>query len=437
MPRYFDLDYPNVEAGDGVWLTLAGSDRRILDACSGGSMTSCLGSGNAAVIAAAARQSKDLSYTYSHHFTNEPQERLARELTSEVAPGMARARFVSGGSEANETALRLVRSYHVERGATERWRIISPAQSYHGSLTGALALSGRRSLHERWAPYLIPHRHLSPSTQRNDPTGEGALAELDRILEEAGPETIAAYFCEPVSAAALPGYSPPDAFLRGLEARREEHGFLICCDEIVTGMGRTGGWLASDALPLTPNIVTLGKGLGAGYAPLAAVLCTQEVYEAVQQGSGDFDHGHTWDGAPLPCAVGSAVIGELVERNLIERVRDRGPKLAEQLAQAVRDIPLVREVRARGYLLGLELGNPHDAASPLPAEVDIEQLITSSAFAHDLLLTATSAAADGFVGDQVLLAPAYVSSDDELDLMVSRTAAALVDAQDAIARSAR
>src|SRR6478672_5125314 len=237
FPRFLDLPYANVERGDGVWLTTT-DGRRILDACSGGAMVACLGHGVPAVVAAAAGQAEAISYFYNHHFTNEPQERLADRLLEIAAPEMARIRFVSGGSEANETALQLARLYHVERGETARWRVISPAQAYHGSTMGTLALSGRRTLQDPYTPYLANHLHLQPSTWRFDPSGEAALRQLDTLLDEAGSETVAAFFCEPVSAAALPGYSPPESFWRGLDERRKEHGFLICFDEVVTGMGR-------------------------------------------------------------------------------------------------------------------------------------------------------------------------------------------------------
>ncbi len=187
------------------------------------------------LVDAAAAQADRISYMYNHHFTNEPQERLADTLIRMVAPDMARVRLVSGGSEANETALRLARSYHVERGDADRWRVITQAQAYHGSTMGTLALSGRRTLQEPFTPYLASHLHLPP--WRSDPTGELALERLDRALEEAGPGTVAAYFCEPISAAALPGWSPPEAFWLGLSERRDRHGFLVCFDEVVTGRG--------------------------------------------------------------------------------------------------------------------------------------------------------------------------------------------------------
>jgi len=431
FPRFLDLPYPNIERGDGVWLTTT-DGRRILDACSGGAMVACLGHGVPEVVAATAGQAGAISYFYNHHFTNEPQERLADRLLEIAAPEMARIRFVSGGSEANETALQLARLYHVERGDVDRWRVISPAQAYHGSTMGTLALSGRRALQEPYTPYLAHHLHLEPSTWRFDPTGEVALRRLDGLLDEAGPETIAAFFCEPVSAAALPAYSPPEAFWRGLDERRTEHGFLICFDEVVTGMGRTGTWLAAHQLPIEPDIVTVGKGLGAGYAPLGGVFCRQEVYDAIDRGSREFDLGHTWDGAPVSSAVGLAVLDLLVEGHLVERVHDRGARLRDELEAALEGSEIVKEVRGRGFLLGVELVDPRDGESFLPVELDAASLVDDAAFERELLVTSTHPQADGFAGDQTLIAPAYTSSDHELGAMVDRFAATIEDVERAI-----
>ena len=424
--RFLDLPYPSIESGVGVWLTTV-DGRRVLDACSGGAMVACLGHGVRELAAAASEQAEKISYFYNHHFTNEPQERLADRLLG-LTPEMARVRFVSGGSEANETALQLARLYHVERGDTDRWRVISPAQSYHGSSMGTLALTGRPALQEPYTPYLASHLHIPPSTWRTDPTGEAALAELDRLLGQHGKE-IAAFFCEPVSAAALPGYSPPERFWHGLAERRQAHGFLVCFDEVVTGIGRVGSWLAAHQLPIEPDIVAVGKGLGAGYAPLGAVLVQEEVYDAIDRGSREFDLGHTWDGAPLPSAVGLAVLDLIEERALVERVRDRGPALRDELASALEGSGIVKEVRGRGFLLGVELVDPRDGTSFLPVDLDAAAIVDDTAFEHDLLVTSTHPQADGFAGDQVLLAPAYTSTDAELAEMVERFAATMNDVE--------
>lgn len=428
FPRFLDLGYPVIESGEGVWLFTA-DGRRILDACSGGAMVTCLGHGVPEIIEAATAQAEAIAYFYNHHFTSEPQELLATRLLEVAAPEFARARFVSGGSEANETALQLARLYHVERGDTERWRVISPAQAYHGSTMATLALSGRRHLHEPYTPYLAEHLHLPPSTSRFDPTGEAALDELDRLLEEAGPETIAAFFCEPIGAAALPGYAAPDRFWKGLAERRERHGFLVCFDEVVTGMGRVGTWLAAHQLPIEPDIVAIGKALGAGYAPLGAVLCRQHVYDALNQGSREFDLGHTWDGAPLPSAVGLAVLDQLASRGLVDRVRELGPKLLDDLSTAVEGSEIVGEVRGRGFLLGVELVDPRDGTSFLPEDLDAGALVDDVALEHGLLVTSTHPQADGFAGDQTLLAPAYVASQDELTQMVERFGETIADVE--------
>ncbi len=408
FPRFLDLDYPSVERGDGVWLTTT-DGRRILDACSGGAMVACLGHGVPEIVEAAAEQADRISYFYNHHFTSEPQERLADRLLEVVAPGMARVRLVSGGSEANETALQLARLYHVERGDTARWRVISQAQSYHGSTMGTLALTGRSALKETYAPYLASHLHIPPSTWRFDPTGEAALKELDRRLDEAGPETVSAFFCEPVSAAALPAAAPPDRFWKGLAERRDEHGFLICFDEVVSGIGRVGTWLAADQLPIEPDIVADREG-------------SRRRLRAARSGalSGPRVRGdRSWVARVRPrthMGRGAAVLGRRAGRagspgraRSGQRVRDRGPALRDELEAALAGSEIVREVRGRGFLLGVELVDPRDGESFLPVDLDVASLVDDTALENGLLVTSTHPQVDGFAGDQTLLAPAYVS----------------------------
>jgi len=419
FPRFLDLAYPSVERGEGVWLYTTGGEK-ILDACSGGAMVSSLGNGASEIVDAGAKQAERIAYFYMDHFTNEPMEQLADRLIG-LAPEMARVRFASSGSEANETALRLARQYHVDRGEPDRWQVISPAQAYHGSTMATIALTGRKhTIHEPYSAYLSPHLHIPPSTWRFDPSGQAALEALDKRIEEAGAHSLATFFCEPISAAALPGYSPPDRFWHGLAERRERHGFLIVFDEVVTGMGRVGSWFAYQQLPVEPDIVTVGKGLGAGYAPISAVLCKQHVYDAIASGSRAFDLGHTWDGAPQSCAIGLAVVDSLISRRLVERVMERGPRLRDELESALKGNPMVHDVRGRGFLLGVELVDPRDGKSFLPDELQAGLRVEDHAIEHGLLVSSTHSTADGYAGDEILLAPAFTSTDEELALMIER-----------------
>jgi len=421
--REFERSYPLIVRGAGVWLYDA-AGTAYLDGVGGGAMVTSLGYGIPELVEAAAEQARAVSYVYNQQFTTPAQEKLADDLMA-VAPGFSRVHFVSGGSEANEMAIRLARAYHVERGEPERWRVVSPAQAYHGPTALTLALTGRPHLQRPFDPYLVPQPHVPPATWRLDPSGETALAALDQVIEEVGPETVSAFFCEPISAAALPAYSPPERFWRGLEERRERYGFLVCFDEIVTGIGRAGAWFAADRLPIEPDVITTAKGLGAGYAAVGAVLCREPIVQAIADGSRSFEHGHTWDGAPLPCAVGSAVLAYLKKHGLVERVRERGPRLRDELEAALAGCELVREVRGAGFLLGVEYVDPRDGESLLPAELGVARRIDNEALQLGLTVYSTQPTADGFAGDQSLLAPAFVMGEDELGQLVERMASAV------------
>jgi len=421
LPLELGRPFPVVIRGEGVWVEDA-AGRRYLDAMSGGSMAATLGHGRADLVAAARAQAEALAYVHNERLTNPLQERLARELIEVAPPGFTRVRFTTSGADANELAIQLARSYHVERGEPERWQVISPAQAYHGPTMETLALTGRSGLHGPFGPYLPRHLHIPPSTWRLDPTGEAALDALDRAIEEAGPGRVSTFFCEAISAAALPAYTPPRRFWEGLAERRERHGFLVCFDEIVTGVGRVGRWFAGAETACAPDIIAIAKGLGAGYAAIGAILVRDHVYDAVAGGSGRFALGHTWDGAPLACAVGLAVIEALRAEGLIERVRDRGPSLRDELAKALADVPLVREVRGHGYLLGVEYVDPRDGRSFLPPELRVAGRIDTAAFERGLITLSTQPTRDGYAGDQTLFAPPFTATDDELAEMVSRFA---------------
>jgi len=419
LPLEFGRPMPVVARGEGVWIEDT-SGRRYLDAMSGGSMAATLGLGRRDIVAAARAQAETLAFVHNERLTNPAQEQLANELVDVAPEGFARVRFTVSGADANEMAIQIARSYHVERGEPERWQVISPAQAYHGPTLETLALTGRPGMHGPFGPYLPQHLHIPPSTWRFDPSGEAALAALDAALEEAGPGNVSAFFCEPISAAALPGYTPPRRFWEGLAERRERHGFLVCFDEVVTGVGRTGEWFAGAATACTPDIIATAKGLGAGYAAIGAVLVREHVYEAFAHGSRRFTLGHTWDGAPLACAVGLAVLEAVRSEGLVERVRERGAKLREELADALSGVPLVREVRGHGYLLGVSFVDPRDGESFLPTDLRVGGRIDAAAFERGLIVLSTQPTRDGFAGDQTLFAPAFTAIDEELAEMVAR-----------------
>jgi adenosylmethionine-8-amino-7-oxononanoate aminotransferase len=433
LPLELDRSYPVLVRGEGVWVEDA-AGRRYLDAMSGGSMAATLGHGRRDIIAAARAQAERLVFVHNERLTNPAQERLAQQLV-EVAPeGFTRVRFVTSGSDANEMALQLARSYHVERREPDRWQVISPAQAYHGPTMETLALTGRPGLHGPFGPYLPHHLHIPPSTWRFDPTGQAALDALDEALEEAGPGTVSAFFCEPISAAALPAYTPPPRFWQGLAERRDRHGFLVLFDEVVTGVGRTGRWFAGAGTDCTPDIIATAKGLGAGYVAIGAVLVRDHVYEAIARGSRRFTLGHTWDGAPLACGVGLAVLEAVRSEGLVERVRDRGTTLLEELGAALNGIPMVREVRGHGFLLGVSFVDPRDGRSFLPRELRVAARIDEAALERDLILLSTQPTRDGYAGDQTLFAPPYTTTDEELAVMVARFADTVRHVADGVER---
>jgi len=424
LPLELGRPMPVIARGEGAWVEDAGG-RRYLDAMSGGSMAATLGHGRSDLIAAAKAQAERLAYVHNERLTNPAQEQLARELIEVAPPGFGRVKFTTSGADANELAVQLARSYHVARGEPDRWQVISPAQAYHGPTMETLALTGRPGLQGPFGPYLPHHLHIPPSTWHFDPTGEAALEALDLALEEAGPGTVSAFFCEAISSAALPAYTPPRRFWQGLANRREQHGFLVCFDEVVTGVGRVGSWFAGNETACTPDIIATAKGLGAGYAAIGAILCRDEVYDAVAGGSRRFPLGHTWDGAPLACAIGLAVLDALRTGHLIDHVRDRGARLRDELADALADIPLVHEVRGHGFLLGVEYVDPRDATSFLPPELRVAGRVDQAAFDRGLITLSTQPTRDGYAGDQTLFAPPFTTPDEDLAEMVARFADAV------------
>jgi adenosylmethionine-8-amino-7-oxononanoate aminotransferase len=427
--RELDRAYPLIERGEGSWL-FDTNGVSYLDATSGGAMVTSLGHGNVPeIIDAARQQAQQISFIYNVHVTSPAQEALADELLKVAPQGFSRVHFTSGGTEANELGLRMVRSYHVEKGDDRRQVVISPAQSYHGASMATFGLTGRQGLQAPYEPYIQNQAHIPPSTWLTDPTGETALQALDEVLERVDPTSVAAFLLEPVSAASLPGYTPPPAFWAGLEERRQKHGFLIWFDEVVTGLGRTGSWFAANRTPVIPDVITTAKGLGAGFIPVGGMLVAQHVYDAVAQGSRSFEPGHTWDGAPVSCAVGLAVLKYLKEHRLVEHVAQRGPVLLEQLREALAGCEMVREVRGQGYLLGISYVDPRDGKSLLDPALRVAEQIDQTARDNRLIIYSTQPTRDGFAGDQTLIAPTFVATDEDLNEIVDRVTATVMSVE--------
>lgn len=431
--RELDRLYPLMVRASG-YTVYDDEGHEYLDAVGGGAAVNNIGYGVPEVIAAARSQMEIMPFIHNQKFTHPLQEELA-VVVMRHAPQFSRIVFCQGGGEANETALRLARSYHVERGVDSKWKIVSFAQAYHGSTIGALALTGRPALQYPYAPYIPVFPHLPPVDVRADPDGTVALQGLERLIELEGAETIAAFWCEPVSAAAAPAYRAPDGFYRGLSELARKHDFLIVFDEVVTGIGRTGTFFASEQLPVTADIVTTAKGIGGGYVPMGAVLTTDRVYEAVANGSRDFSHGYTFNGYPLGCAVALAVLDHLDRHRLIERVRTMGPLFLEMLNEGLHGAPLVDEVRGQGFLFGVTYRLPDgrylDPTARLARRIDVAAL-------HErLLVYSTQPTADGYAGDQTMLAPAFTMSEDDFAQVVHRLRRAIEVAADDISSARR
>ena len=402
--RELDREYPMMVRGSGYRL-YDDEGREYLDAVGGGAAVINVGLGIEDVVHAMSAQAATLPFVHNQKFTHPLQEKLASAVL-EHAPDYAKVIFCQGGGEANETALRLVRSYHSERGDDARWRIISVAQAYHGSTIGTLALTDRpRSLTHPYEPYLPGFAHIPPPDPRTDPDGSRTLAKLRATIESAGPETVAGYWCEPVSAAAAPAMRAADAFYAGVADLAAEHGFLVVFDEVVTGVGRTGSFLAADQMPITPDIVTTAKGLGGGYVPMGAVLATQQVYDAIAAGSRDFSHGHTFNGYPLGCAVGLAMLDYVDRNNLVARVAEMGSEFLELLRRELAGCPYVDEVRGQGFLFGITYRD--EDGGFLEPGLRVSRRIDVAALGRGLIVYSSQPTADGFMGDQTMLAPSF------------------------------
>ncbi len=424
--RHCHSSPPTAVGGEGCYL-IDSSGKRYLDG-SGGAAVSCLGHGDPKITEAIKAQLDQLAFAHTGFFTSEPAEKLADLLIEHAPSGLDRVYLVSGGSEATEAAIKLARQYWVEKGEPGRGRLIARKQSYHGNTIGALSAGGNEWRRQQFGPLLLDVSHIDPCYEyRHRREGESleayglraAQALEDEILR-VGPETVMAFMAEPVVGATAGALAPAPGYFKRIREICDTYDVLLILDEVMCGMGRTGSLFACEQDGVSPDIVCIAKGLGAGYQPIGAMLCTSEIYDAIAQGSGFFQHGHTYIGHPTAAAAGHAVVSAIIERGLVERVQTQGNTLMERLEQRFGQHPNVGDIRGRGLFRGIELVADRETKEPFDPAKGVAAKIKKTAFAEGLICYPMSGTIDGRRGDHILLAPPFIIEDAQIDELTDK-----------------
>lgn len=405
---------PTATAGDGVYV-IDSDGKRYLDA-SGGAAVSCLGHSHPSVIKAIQEQLSSLAYAHTGFFTSAPAEQLADLLVAASGNTMDKAYFVSGGSEAVEAALKLARQYFLERGEPGRERFIARRQSYHGNTLGALSVGGNQWRRQPFEPLLMPVTHIAPCYAYRDKRldeSESAYAhraanELEQAIIAAGPETIIGFVAETIGGATAGVIPPAEGYFTRIGEICEKYGVLLIADEVMCGMGRTGRHFAYLDEGIKPDIVTIAKGLGAGYQPIGAMLCTEAIHDAITQGSGFFQHGHTYMGHTAACAGALAVQQTIIDDGLLDNVKHQGANLEAALHQRLGNHPHVGDIRGRGLFWGIELVQDRSEKTPFDPALKLHARVKQESLAHGLMCYPMGGTIDGQRGDHVLLAPPFI-----------------------------
>jgi adenosylmethionine-8-amino-7-oxononanoate aminotransferase len=435
MHRSFRETPPLAVGGEGVWL-IAEDGHRVLDA-SGGAAVSCLGHQHPRVIEAMKRQASQLAYAHTGFFSSAPAEELAERLVGHEPGGLAAAYFVSGGSEAVEASIKIARQYFIERGEPRRQRFIARRQSYHGNTLGALAAGGNAWRREPYAPLLSDaFSHVTPAFayhEKRDDESEADFvarlaAELEAEFRRLGPDTVAAFIAEPVVGATSGCVPPPEGYFRAVREICNRHGALLILDEVMCGMGRTGTLHAWEQEGIAPDIQAIAKGLGGGYQPIGAMLVHGRIVDAIRQGAGAFQHGHTYLAHPMACAAALEVQKVISEEHLLDRVRERGAHLERRLTERFGNHRHVGDIRGRGLFQAIELVADRATRTPFDPALKLSSRIKAKAFECGLACYPMGGTVDGRVGDHVLLAPPYIASEDEIDIIVDRLGQAVDEA---------
>ena len=434
MTRVFPRNSNNLPPvglrGDGVYLTDS-DGKQYLDG-SGGAAVSCLGHGDQAVIEAIKSQLDSMAYAHNSFLTSEPAEQLADILIDNAPAGLDRVYFVSGGSEAIEAALKLARQYYLEIGQPKRSKIIARRQSYHGNTLGALAVGGNAWRRAQFSPLLIDVSHIAPcfayrgraDTESEEGYGQRIADELEEEIQRLGPENVMCFVAEPVVGATLGAVPAVEGYFRRVREICDRHGVLLILDEVMCGMGRTGSLFACEQEGVSPDICTIAKGLGAGYQPIGAMICSKTIHDAIQQGSGFFQHGHTYLSHPVACAAGLAVLKKLTG-GLVSGVARKGNYLQSQLKARFEKNAHVGDIRGRGLFVGLEFVRDRETKACLDPALKFNAKLKAAAFANGLICYPMGGTIDGQQGDHVLLAPPFISQDTHLDELVDKLGTAI------------
>ena len=417
---------PTAVSGRGIEM-LDSSGRSYIDA-SGGAAVSCLGHGHPAINEAIKNQLDKLAYVHSSFFTTEAAERLADNIVEHAPAGISHVYFVSGGSEAIEAALKMARQYFVERGQPQRRNFIARRQSYHGNTLGALAVGGNAWRRQQFAPLLFESHHVSPpyayrelrEGETLEAYGQRLADELEAKIRELGPETVLAFVAETVGGATQGCTTPPPGYFRRVREICNRYGILLILDEVMSGMGRTGTLHACEQEGVAPDLMAIAKGLGAGYQPIGAVLLSGDVYAAFRDGSGYFQHGHTYMGHPVACAAALAVQETIIKENLLDNVRAQGERLERRLRERFANHHHVGDIRGRGLFWAVEYVKDRSTKAPFDPSLGLNARVKQEAMSRGLACYAMPGTIDGRHGDHNMLAPPFIVTSSDVDRIVER-----------------
>ncbi|MER9254450.1 aspartate aminotransferase family protein [Mesorhizobium sp. M0598] len=431
LHRTIGTHLPRAVAGEGIYITDS-SGRCYIDG-SGGAAVSCLGHNHPEVIEAMKAQMGSISYAHTSFFTTDIAEQLAEQLVELAPEGLDYVYLVSGGSEAVEAALKMARQYYVEIGQPQRRHIIARRQSYHGNTIGALATGGNAWRREQFKPILPETHHVSPCyAYRDMQPAEAAeayakrlAAELEATIVELGGDKVMAFVAEPIVGATLGAVGPVADYFKQIRQICDKYGILLILDEVMCGMGRTGTIFALEQEGIVPDLVTIAKGLGGGFQPIGAVLLSERIYRAFAEGSGLFQHGHTYIGHPIAAAAASKVVEIINRPEMMANVIKMGDRLQAGLHATLRDSPYVGDIRGRGLFRGVEIVADKDTKQPFDPSRKIHTKIKREAMERGLMCYPTGGTIDGIYGDHLLLAPPFIIQPEQIDLLVDRLASAI------------